>query len=1002
MWGVRISLFVLFVTRILLPPPGLSAADYEAVWDFYRDGPLNSHRVASWNMAHEERPGGGTADGVHLWFNDDWNARPWAMAVLRDGAGMELTEEWMERGFVRFLVNAGMTRYGQPAGNIALQVKVHAEGGRFRKVNASHIERGRGVDEDPASWQEVMIPLSYWEGLRAGAVVTGLSVQTQYQPERSFGIDEVQLVRFDTLPDWVLSLRDPNVLQAGVVWPALEELPEALRADLAPPRVENGRFVGPDGRRVFVINPYVREVSGQDLWGPDATGADIPVLDLYDPEAHGWIYNELLTAGSLSRLGFNSISVTMPESPWNQHLLRTVEGMQTHPDLHLGAPPSLEALRDRVGLPFHVDTVCWPWSLGNAAVKGLLPEDFLTRGKHHWTYFRIIGKGRRLWLDLWDLYASRYAAAGVPVLTFELMNEPAYMPETEDHHAEFADWLRTRYESLDALNSTWQSRFDSWESASRFTGSEGVPDVPGQYLDYDEYVAGRFVELIRDGAAVVKRHLPDTLTGLQTMGDYTRNPREGIWKHRIVEHESVVLAPTGGGSWTGGAAARKPSDALMQHPMAAAPMEADLVLALAGEKMIFDNETYLRGQTRRDTFHRLWEHVICGLDALTVFNWSKRGWEWEKGRGHLADVAERFPFAALNPFARRTDALRGIHDFSASIQPIAADILPKPWGPRARIAFLYSWADARWRNVQRKGLDKRGAYYAALKYAHWNMSLLPSDRALEPDGLDGFDVVVLADIQNLEEGLPERLRAFVEAGGVLVAGECTFHRNPYNLPLDTRGLSVTTPAVTRERIADDPGAVLSFQQEPSLLPGTFPVRQFLSLTHEDWDTSVLAGVPEGEAALLRRPLGGGFVYYQQADVIGYPLAKLLAAALEDAARRKGMENADPWRLATIRENGRLAPNILLSRRSHAQDARHVLLMQNRDTYRRTIQVALPVEADRWTVEQPVGGGGDGKPVPAREKSGSGVAGTGVPVTLEGEAPAVLILRPEAAPAPSNH
>ena len=54
----------------------------------------------------------------------------------------------------------------------------------------------------------------------------------------------------------------------------------------------------------------------------------------------------------------------------------------------------LPETRDRTGVPFYVDTVCWPYTLGVPAVKGLVDKEAITQGRNHWTPYRITGKGR--------------------------------------------------------------------------------------------------------------------------------------------------------------------------------------------------------------------------------------------------------------------------------------------------------------------------------------------------------------------------------------------------------------------------------------------------------------------------------------------------------------------------------------------------------------------------------------------------------------------------------
>ena len=84
-------------------------------------------------------------------------------------------------------------------------------------------------------------------------------------------------------------MRNADVAQPWVDWPAYDELPDLLKADRHPPPVQNGAIVRPDGSRVFLLNPYTRE--DQSGW----TSASGGPWGLYDAEAHGWIYEERLT-----------------------------------------------------------------------------------------------------------------------------------------------------------------------------------------------------------------------------------------------------------------------------------------------------------------------------------------------------------------------------------------------------------------------------------------------------------------------------------------------------------------------------------------------------------------------------------------------------------------------------------------------------------------------------------------------------------------------------------
>ena len=178
----------------------------EAYW-VYRNGAEPDHHVSPWKMTWIEIDAG-QGRGKYLWLNADWQAQSWAGVSFRRDRGepMALTEDWLEKGFFRFLLNGGVDRYGSPNAELSFQLRLGAEGCSYQHLRSRFIDRGRGLDEDPGTWQEVLVPLSYWTDLKPGLKVTGLSIQCIQQPLRSFGFDEVGLVLYDRRPEWLEAL----------------------------------------------------------------------------------------------------------------------------------------------------------------------------------------------------------------------------------------------------------------------------------------------------------------------------------------------------------------------------------------------------------------------------------------------------------------------------------------------------------------------------------------------------------------------------------------------------------------------------------------------------------------------------------------------------------------------------------------------------------------------------------------------------------------------------
>ena len=411
--------------------------------------------------------------------------------------------------------------------------------------------------------------------------------------------------------------------------------------------------------------------------------------------------------------------------------------------------------------------------------------------------------------------------------------------------------------------------------------------------------------------------------------------------------------------------------------MADAPLENDLLLAVAGDKMIVDNETYLRGQTRQETRNRLWEHVVCGLDGLTVFSWSKRGWVWWKDREAVQVDADKYPYSSLIPLARRTDALRGILDFSLEVQTLAPKILPKPWGPASKIGLLYSWDNARRRVVEPQLYDKTPAYYAAMRYSHWNLCMLPSDRVIADGVPRDIEVVVAGGLTHVERELPAELREFVERGGILVLGECDFTHDVHgrSLARENRFLPAAPAKVTEAASTIELGTKMETRY-----PGPIAVDSLRPCPPTD-EAEIVVRDSRGSCVVSCCPIGNGAVYYQAADLFGYSLAKLLHGILSHATEGRIPPS---WRSVEITEqDGWLAPNVLVSRRSYRDH--HAILLHNRDRYGRKIRIAVPGLEGQWQVRNALAN------EPPHDMSSNALSTQGVELDLASSGPAVLML-----------
>ncbi|MBM4084785.1 MAG: hypothetical protein FJ272_08355, partial [Planctomycetes bacterium] len=454
----------------------------------YSKGAAQGFRFRAWNMKQAERDG-----RIHL--NEDWKGEPWAgisfTPTEKDKPVLVLTPDWIKFGFARFRINGLADAYGSVGAPCTFQFLFQGAAKRYEHIPNHFYEGGKGIDADARTWQELWIPLALFD-LKPGEKVTGLNLQCVLKPTRAFALESLSLVRFSGPREADRAKAESVVAQPWVTWPEYDELPEALKADRNPPLYRDEKFVTADGRRAFLISTWGREDQRQDL-GYSRDGKVVAHYDLYDPKTQGFIYEQPLNGKSLSRLGFNCFANQVNPVPfWDAIGYKAKETPSGFTE---------EAFREYVRAmhaPFFVDMVCFPWTLGRPALDKdtNLPPDMLHDGREHWTPYRIIGKGREAWLTMWRTYAQRYKDAGANVIFYELMNEPAYLATTPDHRAEFVDWLKRRYGTLDKVNETWGTKHGSWDEVKGF---KKLNDSPGVFFDYDEYLGDRFTDLVAEG-----------------------------------------------------------------------------------------------------------------------------------------------------------------------------------------------------------------------------------------------------------------------------------------------------------------------------------------------------------------------------------------------------------------------------------------------------------------------------------------------------------------------
>ena len=413
--------------------------------------------------------------------------------------------------------------------------------------------------------------------------------------------------------------------------------------------------------------------------------------------------------------------------------------------------------------------------------------------------------------------------------------------------AAFQDWLRERYVTLDAVNQAWGTHF--WGHRVGTWSEIVIPDNPGTHnpgllLDWQRFFS----------------HL-----NVRFQADQVRILREVCPRHHFVTHNLMGLFSDLNYY---DLAADLDFVAWDNYPVWGAPevlwnaaAGADVMRGLKRKNFWIMEQTagpggwgeYKRnphpGEIRKIAF----QQVAHGADGMLWFRWrtctAGREQYWHGLLGHDGKPLRRYREAA--------QTAGELHKLAEHLEGTT---------PQARVAMIYDY-ESIWALRFQPGFagndfhENLLRYYSALKRAGVNVDMVRPDQDLA-----GYKLVLAPDLYLLPDAIAERLSAFVQGGGVLLADCRTGVKDATSLCHDRTlpGLLSEALGITIEEygaLADE----LTFTvQGTGDLAGQFTARY-----NADWITpqgaETLAGYGEWPldafAAATRHQFGEGWGYY---------------------------------------------------------------------------------------------------------------------------------------------
>lgn len=319
--------------------------------------------------------------------------------------------------------------------------------------------------------------------------------------------------------------------------------------------------------------------------------------------------------------------------------------------------------------------------------------------------------------------------------------------------AAFRRWLRARYASVDALNDAWATAF--W--SQRYTDLDQVQPPrqvsygnfanPGQQLDWWRFCSDEQKDLYATEAAAVRAASTKPLTtnfmhfkksldyrSWVEVGDLVSNDHYLVAEDPARTQDLAMVADLTR-SWAGG----EPW-LLMEHSTGAVNWQPRNIAKDAGEM-------------RRNTF----QHLARGADGALFF-------QWRASRGG----AEKY-HSAMVPHAGRDSRLwRDVVRLGADLRAI--EEVAGTRVEQAKVGIVFDW-ESWWAatldshpSADVDPLATARAWHEACWARNIGVDIIGADASLT-----AYDVVVLPVQYLLTDATVAALRAYVEAGGTLVA-----------------------------------------------------------------------------------------------------------------------------------------------------------------------------------------------------------------------------------------
>lgn len=425
----------------------------------------------------------------------------------------------------------------------------------------------------------------------------------------------------------------------------------------------------------------------------------------------------------------------------------------------------------------------------------------------------------------------------------------------------FRNWVKEKYQTLDALNHAWWTTFwshtyTSWSQVES-PAPHGETMVHGQNLDWKRFVTDQTIDFYRHEIKPLKAKNPDIPATTNFMGLF-----DGLNYDKFADVVDFV-------SWDSYPTWHESEDE--RHIAAYTAMNHDWFRSMKGGQPFYlmESTPSLTNWQDISKLKKPGMNILSSIQAVAHGANSVQYFQWRKGRGS----SEKFHGAIVDHVGHEnTRVFKEVSELGEILGNLE-DLVETSVKPEVAIIFD---TENRWAVNDSQGPRNIGVHYERTVQEHyqafWEQGI-PVDVIDMDRDLSQYKLVIAPMLYMVREGVGERIEAFVEAGGTFVSTYWSGIVNETDLTYLTGfpGPLRKTLGIWSEEIDGlydhETNNIQLDDQNPLGLTGEYEVRELCDLIHLEGAKALAyygKDFYQGRPALTVNQFGKGQAYYMAA------------------------------------------------------------------------------------------------------------------------------------------